>query len=170
MRPTPINHEVRFRTTSLQSQNRSKGNNLRECPFYKQRLHRRGTFGCSAQHTAAPRYAKGGFQTAVGYDCGRKRDFCICKNPKQRRQLLGRGSSHPLFDDNGTIIAYHSVRRKPSSKTINMITQVYSQMLSIEGKSGVEASAKYLFDSLKTKRGLAMTSLSFSKAKYINIF
>ena len=67
----------------------------------------------------------------------------------------------PSFDDNGTIIAYHSVRRKLSSKTINMITQVYSQMLSIEGKSGVEASAKYLFDLLKQK-GVSYDEFVFS--------
>ena len=67
----------------------------------------------------------------------------------------------PSFDDNGTIIAYHSVRRKPSSKTINMIAQVYSQMLSIEGKSGVEASAKYLFDLLKQK-GVSYDEFIFS--------
>lgn len=67
----------------------------------------------------------------------------------------------PSFDDNGKIIAYHSVRRKPSSQTISLITQVYAQMLSIEAKSGVEASAKYLFDLLKQK-GVSYDEFIFS--------
>ena len=65
------------------------------------------------------------------------------------------------FDDNGKIMAYHSVRRKPSSQTISLITQVYAQMLSIEAKSGVEASAKYLFDLLKQK-GVSYDEFIFS--------
>ena len=67
----------------------------------------------------------------------------------------------PSFDDNGKIMAYHSVRRKPSSQTISLITQVYAQMLSIEAKSGVEASAKYLFDLLKQK-GVSYDEFIFS--------
>ncbi len=57
----------------------------------------------------------------------------------------------PSFDDQGTIIAYHSVRRRPKKESIELISKVYAEMLRIEKSSGVDASFKYLANILDSK-------------------
>ncbi len=57
----------------------------------------------------------------------------------------------PSYDNSGRIIAYHSVRRKPSKEAVNAISGVYSKMLGIEKSSGVDASYKFLADLLNQK-------------------
>lgn len=47
-------------------------------------------------------------------------------------------------DNHGVIRDFHSVRRKPSSKSMQMIPQLYKDLLTIEKKEGVEASKKLL--------------------------
>jgi hypothetical protein len=51
----------------------------------------------------------------------------------------------------GTIRDYHSVRRKPSDKALQIIPQLYSQLLSAERSGGMEASGRMLNDILKEK-------------------
>jgi len=57
----------------------------------------------------------------------------------------------PSYDDNGKIIAYHSVRRKPKRESVELISKIYAEMLRIEKASGVDASFAYLANILKSK-------------------
>jgi len=47
-------------------------------------------------------------------------------------------------DGRGGVRDYHSVRRKPSSKAMQVIPQLYKQLLEEEKRSGVDASEKLL--------------------------
>lgn len=47
-------------------------------------------------------------------------------------------------DRNGTIRDYHSVRRKPSAKALNVIPGIYAQLLEAEKRGGMEASLSLL--------------------------
>ena len=57
-------------------------------------------------------------------------------------------------DKNNTIIGYHSARRKPSSRSINTISQLYKNLLEIEKRSGLQASEVFLNELLK-KEGVS---------------
>ena len=50
----------------------------------------------------------------------------------------------PSFDAQHNIIGYFSVRTKPDARRLNIIKDLYAQLLSIEKKQGVEASLQYL--------------------------
>jgi PAS domain S-box-containing protein len=61
----------------------------------------------------------------------------------------------PSYDDNGNIIGYLSVRRKPKASGVKIMTEVYKAMLEAEEKAGaknaIEASTKLLVDILNEK-------------------
>lgn len=57
----------------------------------------------------------------------------------------------PSLDENGTIIGYYSVRRKPNPKAIEVIKPLYRAMLSAEQTGGVAAGTKVLTDLLDDK-------------------
>lgn len=48
------------------------------------------------------------------------------------------------LDENGNIRDFHSVRRKPSQKALEIIPELYKQLLSAEKSGGMEASKKLL--------------------------
>lgn len=50
----------------------------------------------------------------------------------------------PSLDDQGKIIGYHSVRRKPTATALNTIKPLYSALLDAERSGGVMASQKLL--------------------------
>ncbi|NPA29237.1 MAG: PAS domain-containing protein [Epsilonproteobacteria bacterium] len=54
----------------------------------------------------------------------------------------------------GSIRDYHSVRRKPSAKALEVIPNLYSQLLNAERSGGMEASGKLLNDIL-SKQGVS---------------
>lgn len=56
-------------------------------------------------------------------------------------------------DAQGHIRDFHSVRRKPSSKSMEVIPALYSELLSIEKKQGLEASRNFLDEQLD-KQGM----------------
>lgn len=56
-------------------------------------------------------------------------------------------------DAQGHIRDFHSVRRKPSSKSMEVIPTLYSELLSIEKKQGLEASRNFLDEQLD-KQGM----------------
>lgn len=56
-------------------------------------------------------------------------------------------------DDNGSIRDFHSVRRKPSDKALEVIPAIYEQLLSAERKGGMEAS-KALLDKVLNEKGV----------------
>ena len=165
MRPTPINHEVPFPDNEfIVSKTDLKGKItygnalfIKLSGYTEEEL-----LGAPHSILRHPDMPKAVFKLLWDTIAAGNEIFAYVKNlAKDGSYYWVEAQVTPSFDDNGTIIAYHSVRRKPSSKTINMIAQVYSQMLSIEGKSGVEASAKYLFDLLKQK-GVSYDEFIFS--------
>ena len=165
MRPTPINHEVPFPDNEfIVSKTDLKGKItygnalfIKLSGYTEEEL-----LGAPHSILRHPDMPKAVFKLLWDTIQAGNEIFAYVKNlTKDGSYYWVEAQVTPSFDDNGTIIAYHSVRRKPSSKTINMIAQVYSQMLSIEGKSGVEASAKYLFDLLKQK-GVSYDEFIFS--------
>lgn len=57
----------------------------------------------------------------------------------------------PSFDNNGKIIGYYSVRRKPKSDALQTIQTLYSTLINTEKSGGVNASMKYLEETLRNK-------------------
>ncbi|MDD2829090.1 MAG: PAS domain-containing protein [Sulfuricurvum sp.] len=57
----------------------------------------------------------------------------------------------PSFDSNRRICNYHSVRRKPSAKALNVIKPLYATLLQKEKSEGINASEALLFQVLKDK-------------------
>lgn len=68
----------------------------------------------------------------------------------------------PSYDQNGNMIGYYSVRRKPKASGVAVASQVYKAMLEAEQKAGprdaMEASTKILVDILNEK-GLSYEEL-----------
>jgi len=59
----------------------------------------------------------------------------------------------PSFDKNEKIIGYHSSRRKPSQKALNVIKPLYEKLLEIEKNQNIDESYKYL-NSILQEKGL----------------
>ncbi|MBD3809594.1 MAG: PAS domain-containing protein [Sulfuricurvum sp.] len=57
----------------------------------------------------------------------------------------------PSFDHNRQISNYHSVRRKPSDKALNIIKPLYTTLLQKERSGGITASEEALNNLLKEK-------------------
>lgn len=57
----------------------------------------------------------------------------------------------PSYDENDVIIGYHSVRRKPSKEQIDAVSKLYSELLAIEERSGLDASVDHLLELLNSK-------------------
>lgn len=55
----------------------------------------------------------------------------------------------PSLDAQGNIIGYHSVRRKPARKALDVIEPLYRSMLSAERSGGIAAGEKKLFETLE---------------------
>ncbi len=55
------------------------------------------------------------------------------------------------LDENGNIRDYHSVRRKPSSKAMEVIPHLYKELLEVERRGGMDASFRRLNEILKQK-------------------
>lgn len=67
----------------------------------------------------------------------------------------------PSYDNNGKIIGYHSVRRKPKKESVSIIAKIYSDMLSIEKNKGMDESLAYLLKILDSK-GVGYDEFIFS--------
>ena len=61
----------------------------------------------------------------------------------------------PSRDDQGRIVGYYSVRRKPNTKALSVVVPLYKQLLQIEQNAGsrdaIPASLTYLQNLLKEK-------------------
>lgn len=53
------------------------------------------------------------------------------------------------LDENGNIIGYYSVRRRPNKDAINFIEPIYQMLLNAENSGGLEASKRLLEQILK---------------------
>ena len=58
----------------------------------------------------------------------------------------------PSYDNNGKIIGYHSARRSPNEKALDIIKPLYKQLSNAEKTGGVEASAN-IINELLAKNG-----------------
>jgi methyl-accepting chemotaxis protein len=56
------------------------------------------------------------------------------------------------LDENGNIIGYYSVRRKPNPKALEIIVPLYRQLLEAEKSGGIDASSKLLDNILASKK------------------
>lgn len=56
----------------------------------------------------------------------------------------------PSYDNNGKVVGYYSVRRKPSQKSIDIIKPLYKRLLSAEKYGGMDESEKIFNDLLST--------------------
>ena len=54
----------------------------------------------------------------------------------------------PSYDENGNIIGYYSVRRRPSKEGVETAIELYKQCLDLESKGGLDASTKFVSDFL----------------------
>jgi len=68
------------------------------------------------------------------------------------------------LDNDGKIIGYYSVRRKPSKKGLEAVNGLYSELLGIEKSQGIEASAKAL-ESKLNEMGVEYDELVISLQK-----
>jgi PAS domain S-box-containing protein len=57
----------------------------------------------------------------------------------------------PSYDTKDNIIGYHSSRRKPTQKSLDVIIPLYKQLLQAEKSGGINASEKILSDLYKEK-------------------
>ena len=55
------------------------------------------------------------------------------------------------LDENGSVVGYYSVRRKPKQSALDVIKPLYKAMLDAEARGGVEASMKLLQETLAEK-------------------
>ncbi len=56
------------------------------------------------------------------------------------------------LDENGNVIGYYSVRRKPNPKALEIIIPLYRQLLDAEKGGGIDASSKLLDSILSSKK------------------
>lgn len=68
------------------------------------------------------------------------------------------------LDENGNIIGYYSVRRRPNPEALNTIIPLYKKMIEVEKSEGVDASFKIITDILEEK-GIGYDELIISLQK-----
>ncbi len=57
------------------------------------------------------------------------------------------------YDSNGKIVGYYSVRRKPTTKALNVIQPLYKKLLNAEKSAGMDASLKIINELLELNGG-----------------
>ena len=67
----------------------------------------------------------------------------------------------PSFDHSGNIIGYHSARRKPTQKALNVILPLYQSLLNAERSGGMTASQQ-LLDTKLSKAGMTYDEFIFA--------
>lgn len=65
------------------------------------------------------------------------------------------------LDENGKVVGYYSVRRRPNPKALEIIKPLYAKMVEAEKTGGIEASSKILTD-LLTEKGVSYDELIIS--------
>jgi len=65
------------------------------------------------------------------------------------------------MDENGRVIDYHSVRRKPSAKAMEVIPGLYAKLLAEEKSAGMEASMRML-EKILDEKGMSYDDFIFN--------
>ena len=68
------------------------------------------------------------------------------------------------LNENGEIIGYYSVRRKPNKEAIQKLIPLYKKLIDIEHSQGIEGSREYLNETLK-KEGISYDEFIISLQK-----
>ncbi|MCI5968690.1 PAS domain-containing protein [Helicobacter sp.] len=85
---------------------------------------------------------------------GRKQEFFayVCNLSKNRQTYWVFANVTPSYDENGRVIGYYSVRRRPSKVGIETIIEIYKQLLLLEKEKGLEASMQFVSDYLEQNK------------------
>ena len=59
----------------------------------------------------------------------------------------------PSYDNEGNVVGYYSVRRRPSQQAVNIIKPLYKQLLNAEKNGGINASEEIFNDLLAANGG-----------------
>lgn len=65
------------------------------------------------------------------------------------------------LDENGKVVGYYSVRRRPNPKALDIIKPLYAKMVEAEKTGGIETSTKILTD-LLSEKGVSYDELIIS--------
>lgn len=103
-----------------------------------------------------PEMPRGVFKLLWGHLESRKEIFAYVKNIcKDGSYYWVIANVTPSTDENGNVVGYYSVRRKPNPKAIQYIKGLYKDMLQVEAQAGtknaVEASVGHLNKILSEK-------------------
>lgn len=75
----------------------------------------------------------------------------VVNKTKNNNQYWVYANVTPSLDENGNIIGYYSVRRKPKQSALEIIQPLYKSMLDAEKTGGIDASMKLLEKTLAEK-------------------
>lgn len=73
----------------------------------------------------------------------------VCNLSKYKQTYWVFANVTPSFDENGNVISYYSVRRRPSKEGVEAIVGIYKQLLEIEKSSDLDSSVAFVQDFLK---------------------
>lgn len=76
----------------------------------------------------------------------------VCNLSKNRQTYWVFTNVTPSYDENGKVIGYYSVRRRPSKTGIETIIEIYKQLLLLEKEKGLEASVQFVLDYLEQNK------------------
>ncbi|WDL75764.1 PAS domain-containing protein [Helicobacter winghamensis] len=83
-----------------------------------------------------------------------KREFFafVCNLSKNGKTYWVFTNVTTSYDENGKVIGYYSVRRRPSKAGIETIIEIYKQLLVIEKEKGLDASVQFVMEYLQQNK------------------
>lgn len=110
------------------------------------------------RHSDMPKAA---FKLLWDYIQNKKEFFAFVKNKSKNGDFYWVFANiTPSFDDNGKIIGYYSVRRKPNEKALTIIENLYKDLLETEQKFGMNKAIQSV-EELCKKEGKTYNELIF---------
>ncbi|MDA3966729.1 PAS domain-containing protein [Helicobacter sp. WB40] len=73
----------------------------------------------------------------------------VCNKSKHNKIYWVFANVTPSLDNDGNIVGYYSVRRRPSKAGVETMNNLYSKLLDIERTQGLQASSKFVENLLK---------------------
>ncbi|MDA3966728.1 PAS domain-containing protein [Helicobacter sp. WB40] len=74
----------------------------------------------------------------------------VCNLNKEKETYWVFANVTPSLDNDGNIVGYYSVRRKPSAHGIKTLSEIYKQLNKIEKDKNLSESEKFLVDFLQS--------------------
>ncbi|MBX7489978.1 PAS domain-containing protein [Helicobacter turcicus] len=75
-----------------------------------------------------------------------------CNLSKKRQTYWVFVNVTPSYNENGEVIGYYSVRRRPSKAGVETTMEIYKQLLLIEKEKGLNASVQFVLDYLEQNK------------------